>query len=37
MSFMGPLISIFWAFGDVSSGSDQSGQPCSHLAEAYAM
>ena len=33
---MGPLIPLFWTSGDVSSGfQSQSGQPYSHLAEAY--
>ena len=33
---MGPLISLFWTSGDVSSGfQSQSGQPYSHLVEAY--
>ena len=33
---MGPLIPLFWTFGDISSGfQSQSGQPYSHLAEAY--
>ena len=34
--FVGPLISLFWTSGDVSSGFQiHSGQPYSHLAEAY--
>ena len=38
MSFYGPLTSPFWTSGDVSSGfQSQSGQPYSHLAEAYVM
>ena len=33
---MGPLIPLFWTSGDVSSGfQSHSGQPYSHLAEAY--
>ena len=36
MSFLGPLIPLFWTSGDVSSGfQSQSGQPYSCLAEAY--
>ena len=42
MSFFGEgggaLIPLFWASGDVSSGfQSQSGQPYSHLAEAYVL
>ena len=33
---MGPLILLFWTSGDVSSRfQSQSGQPYSHLTEAY--
>ena len=33
---MGPLIPLFWTSSDVSSGfQSQSGQPYSHLTEAY--
>ena len=36
--FMGPLIPLFWTFGDVSSVfQGQSGQPYLHLAEVYMM
>ena len=36
--FWGPLILLFWTSGDVCSGfQNQSGQPYSHLAEAYVM
>ena len=32
----GPLIPLFWIFGDISHGfQSQSGQPYLHLAEAY--
>ena len=35
---MGPLIPLFWISGDVSSGfQSQTGQPYSHLAEAYVL
>ena len=35
---MGPLMPLFWTSGDVSSGfQDQSGQPYSHLVEAYVL
>ena len=38
MSFTGPLITLFWTFGDVSSGfQSQNGWPYSHLAEAFVM
>ena len=34
--FLGPLIPLFWASDDISSGfQSQSGQPYLHLAEAY--
>ena len=34
--FVGPLIHLFWTFGDVSCGfQSQNGQPYSHLVEAY--
>ena len=34
--FVGPLILLFWTFGDVSSGfQSQSGQSYSRLVEAY--
>ena len=36
--FVGPLIWLFWTSGDVSSEfQSQSGQPYSHLAEAYVL
>ena len=36
--FVGPLISLFWTFVDVSSGfQSHNGQPYSHLAEAYVL
>ena len=35
---MGPLIPLFWSSGDISSRfPSQSGQPYSHLAEAYVL
>ena len=35
---MGPLLSMFHTSGDVSSGfQSQSGQPYSHLTEAYVL
>ena len=38
MSFMGPLIPLFWTFGDISSGcQSQSGWPSLYLSEAYIM
>ena len=34
--FLGPLISLFWTSGDVSSGfQSQNGQPYWHFAEQY--
>ena len=36
--FLGPLIPLFWTSGDVSSGfQSQSGQPYTHLVDAYVM
>ena len=36
--FMGPLTTLFWTRGDVSSGfQSQSGQPYLHLVEAYVL
>ena len=36
--FVEPLIPLFWTSGDVSSGfQSQSGQPYSHMAEAYVL
>ena len=33
---VGPMIPLFWTFGDVSSGvQSQSGLPFLHLSEAY--
>ena len=35
---LGRLIPLFWTFGDISCGfQSQSGQPYSHLAEAYSL
>ena len=34
---MGPLIPLFWTSGDVSGFQSQSGQPYSHLEEAYVL
>ena len=36
--FVGPLIPLFWTSGDISFGcQSQSGQPYSHLVEAYVL
>ena len=36
--FVGPLIPLFWASGDVFSGfQSQSGQPYLHLSGAYVL
>ena len=36
--FVGPLILLFWTYGDVSSGfQSRSGHPYSHLTEAYVL
>ena len=36
--FVGPPMTLFWTFGDVSSGfQSHNGQPCSCLAEAYVL
>ena len=34
-SLLGPLIHLFWTFGDFSGFQSQSGQPYLHLAETY--